>query len=912
MGKHKATMIGRNDIKIKNQFSTGYNRPYDGPGKPLTRALMKSTSWTDLATSLALGVLMMTASLPAPADPAAPSLATASSAPENTTALSEIVVTAERRTEDLQAVPVAVTAITSQELKDRGLHSYEDYLRGVPGASFAGLGNQGNEVKIRGVGAGTQQLSPTTAVYLGDVPVIHTGRSLNSSYDFFLADMARVEILRGPQGQLFGANSLGGAIRNIPNKADLDAFAMNVSGNESTTHSPGAANYGGSLTLNMPVIAGVLAARVTAYGQQMSGWYQNVFNGGPPIGTYARYAPPLVQLPGPPGTPPVGAPWSYFPANIPVFHPVPPPGHVTVLPGAGVLALNPAAANYAAPANMQKDVNSSNVEGARVMLDWRPTDRFTGELMLAYEHRHTLGTSWAEAIPNNPNPKIPGTYIVPPLQPGATPVPVLYPSDASRYQQINTLNAGNADEIFLSNLQLNYDFGGANLTSNTSFWNRTEELQTDLSPIAFTVDQVNGTIPILVDRHDNPKSYIEELRLTSSDQGALTWLAGLFYQRLDQSYDASVNELSGLNIVYTRALAQARVTGAPIPPSSPFGSQTGKFIDTQYAAFGEIGYQFLPSLKGDFSFRWLHLDQSAKLQNAGFFYFGQPNTNRSDKESKFTPKYTLSWTPIKDEMFYATVGQGFRSGITNLEAPRSQCSAELANAGQPGGIQPTRPDTVWNYELGAKMAFADRRITLNFAAYEIKWSNLQTQIILTAFAKNPRTSSCTFPAIFNVGDAVIKGQEMELNARLTQGLRASLSLAHTDAKYHSNVPQDNISRGETIDGTPNIQGNIGLQYDFRIAQHPMFARADVTYVGHIVAKSTDFLLQAQPYPIGEYATTSARLGADVIERLRLEAFIDNAFNRYGVTRELDNAGSTVPTVFTIRPRTFGLMLTYDF
>ncbi|MBV9310189.1 MAG: TonB-dependent receptor, partial [Solirubrobacterales bacterium] len=426
----------------------------------------------------------------------------------------------------------------------------------------------------------------------------------------------------------------------------------------------------------------------------------------------------------------------------------------------------------------------------------------------------------------------------------------------------------------------------------------------------FTVTGVNGTIPILVTRHDNPRSTIDELRLTSAESDKLTWLAGLFWQRLDQHYDAGVDELSGLNIVYTRALAQAKITGTPIPPSSPFGSQDGIFVDKQYAGYGQLSYHVLPSLVADFSFRWLHLDQSATLINSGFFYFGQPNTNRSNTESEFTPKYTLSWTPIKDAMLYATAAKGFRSGITNLEAPLSQCAAELANAGEPNGIEPTRPDTAWNYELGTKLAFAERRVTLDVAAYRIKWSNLQTQIILTNFAKNPRTSSCNYPAIFNVGDAVIKGVETELAARLFAGLRLNAAVAYTDARYSSSVPQDNIFPGERIDGTPDLQASGGLEYDVDFATRHAFARVDVTYVGRIVAKSTDFLLQAQPFPIGEFATTSLRLGLDLTSGLRVMAFIDNAFNRYGVSRELDNAGSTVPTVFTIRPRTFGITLDY--
>src|SRR5581483_8822781 len=148
-----------------------------------------------------------------------------------------------------------------------------------------------------------------------------------------------------------------------------------------------------------------------------------------------------------------------------------------------------------------------------------------------------------------------------------------------------------------------------------------------------------------------------------------------------------------------------------------------------------------------------------------------------------------------------------------------------------------------------------------------------------------RTSACTFPAIFNVGDAVIKGIETELHAILVPGVQLDVAYSYTNARYESNVPQDNIYAGERIDGTPDSQADVGLEYDFREFSANWFARADVQYIGRMVAKSTDFLLQAQPFPIGEYATTAARIGASFADGLRIEAFINNAFNRYGVTRE---------------------------
>ena len=119
-------------------------------------------------------------------------------------------------------MPAAVTAIGQDELRERNIRDLQSYLMTTPGASFADQGSSGNEVKLRGVGNGTSQLSPTTAIYLGEVPVIHTGRATNSSYNFHLTDINRVEVLRGPQGQLYGSNSLGGTIKNVPNPSAIN------------------------------------------------------------------------------------------------------------------------------------------------------------------------------------------------------------------------------------------------------------------------------------------------------------------------------------------------------------------------------------------------------------------------------------------------------------------------------------------------------------------------------------------------------------------------------------------------------------------------------------------------------------------------------------------------------------------
>lgn len=838
------------------------------------------------------------------------------SASETGAQLDEVIVTAQRRVQNLQDVPLAVSAIGEEQLQERGIRDFESYLRTVPGVAFSDLGNQSNEVKLRGVGTGTAQLSPTTAIYFGEVPVIHTGRGLNSSYNFRLVDIARVEVLRGPQGQLYGSNSLGGAIKNIPNRPGLDAFSFSGAAGGSSTRE-GDENFDGELTLNVPLTES-FGLRATGYYAHQGGWYDNVYAGGRALGSLIPNPPiPLFQgtVNGVPvGTPFGGPPWYALEPAIPVLAfplpagpPMGPP--LRVIPG--MVTRDPRIAGYVAPSNFQENVNESEVAGGRLMLRWEASERLTADLMLTYEEKENDGTSWATQVPNVAG-SIPGTFVVPRVGGSVSP-PVLYTSDATQYQQINPTDAGNTDEILLANLVLDYDFGFATLTSSTSYWDRTEVLETDLGILAFRATGVSGTIPAVVSRDDNPQSFIQELRLTSSDEGRLTWLAGLFYQKLDQDYEVDVVDQSGLDILLTEQTVRNAVNNLPPPVPGPVGLQLGAFEDEQLAVFGELGFDLTPTINAAVSFRWFDLEQTSELRNLGFFFATQGNSLRENSDEVFTPKLNLSWHPTDDLLFYASAAEGFRTGITNRALPLNLCARELANGGFPNGVPPTEADTLWNYELGAKMAFAERRVIVNAAVYHIDWSDLQGQVFLAAL-KDPSVpvSSCTFETIFNVGDASIDGVELEMSARVTDRLRLDAALAYTDPQYEDDFPQIGIRKGQTIEGTPDLQSFLGLQYDFNVFQRRSFVRVDWTHVGDIEPRGTDFLVQAQPFPIGDFDTLNLRLGTSLTEKVRLDFWVENLSDEFGVTRAIDLAGDGLPTIFTIRPRTAGVTLRWDF
>ena len=149
-----------------------------------------------------------------------------------TAEIEEIVVTATKRSASTQDVPVAVTALGEQTLKDFGISNFADYLINLPGVTAGGSGPGQNTVYIRGVAsttpnlttAGVAGLAPNVALYLDEQPLSQPGRNL----DVYTADMNRVEVLKGPQGTLFGASSQAGTIRLITNKPDPSAQYASV------------------------------------------------------------------------------------------------------------------------------------------------------------------------------------------------------------------------------------------------------------------------------------------------------------------------------------------------------------------------------------------------------------------------------------------------------------------------------------------------------------------------------------------------------------------------------------------------------------------------------------------------------------------------------------------------------------
>src|SRR3984885_15319981 len=186
--------------------------------------------------------------------------------------LEEIVVTATRREESISRVPISITAISQDAIDQKGIKDFSDIVRLTPGVSFDA--SQTNQISIRGISSSGD--SGTTGIYIDDTPIQVCNLGFNSDDTLVkLFDLDRVEVLRGPQGTLFGAGSEGGTVRYITVQPSLTETSVYAKAETSYTQG-GSPSYESGLALGTPVIDGVFGVRVSAWYRRDGGWIDRV------------------------------------------------------------------------------------------------------------------------------------------------------------------------------------------------------------------------------------------------------------------------------------------------------------------------------------------------------------------------------------------------------------------------------------------------------------------------------------------------------------------------------------------------------------------------------------------------------------------------------------------------------------
>ncbi len=751
-----------------------------------------------------------------------------SSKDADSSAISEVIVTATKRAENIQDVPISITAITGEEIDRRGLVNAEDYLRGIPGVNQVDA-PQGQSIVIRGMETAPSNQNfaagGTTATYFGETPTSSSaGVGSSTNVDIKLVDIERVEVLRGPQGTAFGNSSMGGAVRTIPVPPKLDRIEGKVAAGYSMTSGGGDDNYNLQAIGNLPLITGKLGIRAVAYQSQDSGYYRNA-------------------------------------AGSDAF-------------------LQSAAARYGAQAVARDadDVGAYYVRGGRIAALMQATDDLRFTLSYLAQKAEIDGTSVATT---------------------ATYEQALYQVAPEHFVRGQTGGVSDMD-IGIANATMEYDLGWGNL----------------LATYSHTKSGSTIALPFQVFGRDWPLSYyfdsdhredVGEVRLATQFSKTWNFLAGVYYEKLEDE--------AFVDYVWTGDPVTAGAVCVRCPGQRFIGDGLYDRELKQKAAFGEVSWEFLPKLTLTGGVRVYKYERTTAQELSGPLLAGNigavlANTDDLDASgSNF--RANLSYKPTEDALLYAGWAQGFRFG--RAQPPLVQCDSNGDGLvdGTSISVESTgrvNSDDVDSYEVGAKLGLLNRRLTVDAAVFRMKWSNIPVGVIAGTSA-----AGCGITYTTNAGTAQSEGVELQAHFQITEPLRVDFGGSWIDASLTEDVPVQGFKDGDRLPGSPEVNANVGAQYDFAIAGHRASVRLDSMYVGEFYGN----VQQSANTKSGDYVRLDASMRM-LMGNLALDLFVRNLTDENAFTFR----GVGVPAAsrpiwgdffgYRLRPRTVGLQLGYSF
>ena len=665
--------------------------------------------------------------------------------------LEEVVVTAQKKTERMQDVPVAIVAFGTEKLDELGIQNLDDYVKYLPSVNFSrGDGQGGNgqpgasHVYMRGVVSGVNEnhsgSQPSVGTYLDEQPVT----TIDGTVDIHVYDIARVEVLEGPQGTLYGASSQAGTIRIITNKPDPTKFAAGYDLSVNNVYH-GGVGYGAEGFVNMP-LSPIAAIRLVAWDEHAAGFIDNVAgtNASAGIVNGIRTYPT----------------WCEANDCTPLSK-----GSI----GAGSISNK---------AYLKNDYNTADTYGGRAalkldLLDNRltitptvmgqsvTTDGFfgydpgVGDLQLVHFGPENSQDSWVQSALT--------------VEGKIADFDIVY-AGAYMKREIHSI-ADYADYSFF------YD----NRFGSGALWIGNTGIQTD------NTGQVTGGNPIMPQELVYTKGHFEkwshELRMTTPQDLPVKGTVGLFIERqlhnIWEQYimpgygfsDPLVNNPNGL----------ANLLSIPTLNNSIWLTDEQR-VDRDQAAFAQVTWDITKKLSITGGYRYFKYDNSlagfygysSQYQNfAGFgpgmngcfegpTLDGNPcsNLDKSTKGNGHVPLGNITYKFTPDKMIYATYSKGFRPGGVNRN----------------GNLGPYQPDFLENYEIGWKTQWLNHHLRWNGSLFWEVWKDFQFSFL--------GPNSLTI--ITNGGAARIKGIESDLEWAVGGGLVLSTNFQLIDPKMTSN------------------------------------------------------------------------------------------------------------------------------
>lgn len=776
-------------------------------------------------------------------------------AQDNTTstrALDEIIVTATRRSESLQDIAVTVEAMSGDDLEKLGVSNFEDYVSLLPGVNSTGQAPGKQEIFIRGVTPGRSNVrvaalgsEPSVATFLDETPISTAGRNV----DLYAADLNRIEVLKGPQGTLFGASSQAGNLRLITNAPELDGFHAGGKFDISTTKG-GENSHSTEVYVNIPIVEDKLGLRVVAYNAVQGGYIDNV-----PGTTQLALSNPALFRAG---------------------------GATSVVPTVRDSFTNTDV--------VEDDFNDATYRGFRATALWQINDEwdFTAQFVNqsletegVFEFDPTLSTDDDLNVltynPNFGNDDFDfGSYRL-----------------NGRIAGLDLVYNGSYSERTFTG-QIDYT-GYANVGPFIPYYICTypgyaECGSPDLSATSFF----------------NTERITQEVRISTDESKRWRAIAGVFYDDLQTTERTNFIYASSADVGF---FPNFPIPGAfaSDPNVRPIG--TTFFNDfvrdrKEFSVFGEFAFDVTEAITVTLGAR----NYNNKINLRGQSSFGQrapgPAANGgldlSTSLAGQAPttlsdtilKANVSWDVSDNVMLYGTYSEGYRSGGFNRN-------------GGLGTAPNTIPfffktDTVNNYELGWKTTLFDGTMRFNGAAYFIDFADMQQGVL---------DFSITNTTFFdNVGEAEIKGFEFNTEWAASDELTLFGSYTYTDAEL-TVLPATIVNLdpvGSTLPFAPTHEGVVGGRYEREVGDdYNWFSQGVVKYIDDRFTN----LVSADREVVEGYTEVNLSTGVSK-DNWSATVYIDNATDKLGVitSGSPDRVQRSVP----IRPRTIGARFSFDY
>ena len=773
--------------------------------------------------------------------------ATAVSSPANAQ-IEEIIVTATKRAESSQDIPVSVSALRGEQLENLRISNFDDYIRYLPNVVSMGTGPGESEIYIRGAAteqskktvSAIQGASPAVALYLDEQPVSFGGRNL----DVYATDLNRVEVLPGPQGTLFGASSQSGTVRLITNKPVQGEFQAGASVDMSTTRG-GDLSHSQQAYLNV-ALTDNLAVRIAAYHDEQAGWLDNVSN---------------------------------LDANSNVI-----PGGRRTNDGGLVAVINRNDIS-AAPVNpnstfdqldnsalAEEDFNDARYVGGRFSLAYEPTDNFS---LLVQHTQQSLETDGVFAY----DPNLEGR------------------SSTSRFTP-----EGSEDDFGLTTLTLNGRIGMLDAIYTVGYLDREMESMIDYSGYSLGggyqvyylcpggarggVDSPPVACADSQGRYEDEtdsERITQEFRVSMPDEYRMRVTAGAFFDeqktRGTGAFGYTANSIPGdedgswpaLGLIIDAREGASRA-GKQFAPDINFVNDFTRKTE-QMALFGQVDFDLTPTVTASFGARWYDIDFDFKgTTNSSFLCkygsdgcdvdavtgdanfnnnvtgrlralgagtpeainafwgdgsaavldaidSGQLNVDDLDDDGVLNAsdvifRASLDWKVTDDIMLFTTFGQGFRPPITNRNAARP-ANNPYGRPQYDGYRVPAvaLTDDMENYEWGVKADLFDRTLRVNATGYYSEITDLQV-------SRFDPANVAFLVFVENVGDAEILGVDTDFIWAPTANLTISGAFSIIDTeitRLNQQLVDIAVPEGSELPFTPDFSGNLRARYEFDVA-----------------------------------------------------------------------------------------------